>query len=247
MELISAMRDFIRDYKLMAIRPRRGKAPLLKGRFDFHAHHPQLGEVEDSFDIEIDVPETFPKALPVVTETAKKIPRDQAFHVNSDDTLCLGSPLRLLLLVSENPTLTGFAEKCLVPYLFAVSLKLKTGEDLAFGELAHGAPGALDDYVSLFGLKAHDEALQVLLLLGKKKRIANKQRCPCGCRLRLGKCKFNCRLAPFRNLASRSWYREQHQDMLLMLEFAQRRMRNALNLAVHRPSPSQLVVTPNRE
>lgn len=238
MELISAMREFIRDYNLMAIRPRAGKTPLLRGRFDFHAHHPELGEIEDSFDLEIDVPEAFPKRLPVVTETANKIPRKQAFHVNPDDTLCLGSPLRLLLLVSEKPTLTGFAEKCLVPYLFAVSLKLKTGADLAFGELAHGAPGALDDYVALFGLKAHDQALQVLSLLGKKKRIANKQRCPCGCRLRLGKCKFNFRLAPFRKLASRPWYREQHHDMLVMSELAQRRRRHADDLGLSTLSPS---------
>ena len=238
MELISALRDFIRDYKLMAIRPRAGKTPLLKGRFDFHAHHSQFGDIDDSFDLEIDVPIAFPKALPVVTETGNKIPRQQGFHVNPDDTLCLGSPLRLLLLLSRNPTLTGFAEKCLVPYLFAVSLKLKTGKDLAFGELAHGAPGALDDYVSLFGLKTHDQALQVLLLLGKKKRIANKQRCPCGCRLRLGKCSFNRQLAPFRNLASRPWYREQHRDMLLMLELAERRIRNALNVRGSILSPS---------
>src|SRR5438477_6571970 len=102
------MRDFVRDYKLMAIRPRPGKTPLRTGRFEFRARHPEAGEVEDAFDLEIDVPDTFPRELPTVIETGNKIPRTRAYHVNQNDgTLCLGSPLRLLRLLSENPSLTG--------------------------------------------------------------------------------------------------------------------------------------------
>jgi hypothetical protein len=215
------MRDFVRDYKLMAIRPRPGKTPLLKGRFEFSARHPEAGEVEDAFDLEIDVPSTFPGTLPTVTETGNKIPRTLAFHVNqTDGTLCLGSPLRLLVLLSKSPSLTGFADKCLVPYLFAVSKKLETGAPLPFGELDHGAPGALADYQALFGLKSPEQALAALRLLGKKKRVANKHPCPCGCRVRLGRCAFRNRLLPFRALANRPWYRAQFQEMTLMREAA---------------------------
>jgi hypothetical protein len=215
------MREFIRDYKLMAIRPRAGKTPLLKGRFEFRARHPDAGEVQDVFDLEIDVPATFPKTLPTVRETGNRIPRTQAYHVNQADwTLCLGSPLRLLVLLSESPSLTGFAEKCLVPYLFAVSQKLRTGAPLPFGELDHGAPGALADYQALFGLKSSEQALATLRLLGKKKRLANKQLCPCGCRVRLGRCTFRNRLPRLRELASRPWYRAQFQEITLMREAA---------------------------
>jgi hypothetical protein len=69
------MREFIRDYKLMAIRPRAGNTPLLKGRFEFSARNPEFGEIEDAFDLEIDVPRSFPRDLPTVTETGKRIPR----------------------------------------------------------------------------------------------------------------------------------------------------------------------------
>lgn len=199
----------------MAVRPRPGVALRIKGCFRFIGIHSEAGEVEDEFDLEIDVPSQFPKELPTVTETGGRIPHEEGFHVNrTDGTLCLGSPLKLRLLLSPNPTLTGFAENCIVPYLFAISQKLKTGVALPFGELAHGAPGALDDYQELFGLDSPQKALVALAVLGEKIRVANKRLCPCGCRRRLGKCYFRARLHPFRKLAKLRWYRAQHGLML---------------------------------
>ena len=136
--------------------------------------------------------------------------RPGEYHVNqTDNTLCLGSPLSLLLKLSKNPRLDGFAENCLVPYLFAISRKLKTGGSFPFGELAHGQAGILSDYAHLFGLKEAKNVGYVLELLGTKKRRANKLLCPCGCPSRLGRCKFNLRLREFRDLASRSWFRKE--------------------------------------
>ncbi len=208
------MREFVRDYELMAIRPRAGNTPLLKGRFAFIACHPDTGEIKDAFDLEIDVPKNFPRELPTVTEVGGRIPPTKPYHVNQYDySLCLGSPLRLRLLLSAKPSLVGFAETCLVPYLSGISYKLKTGKALPFGELDHGFPGVFADYQVLFGLKSPEQVLATLRVLGKKKRIANKLPCPCGCRLRLGRCLFRMKLIPFRALANRPWYRLQFQEM----------------------------------
>ena len=204
------LREFLRSYPKMAIRPSMGDGLRLIGRFEFVAQHIKEGEIQDAFTLEIIVPNGFPKALPSVTETGGKIPRIGEFHVNQTDwTLCLGSPLSLLLKLSKKPTLDGFAENCIVPYLFAISRKLKSGGALPFGELAHGQAGILTDYAHLFGLKHVDKVKLVLELLGMKKRRANKFQCPCGCRRRLGRCQFNLRLREFRNLASRSWFRNE--------------------------------------
>jgi hypothetical protein len=207
---IPGLRDFLRTYPLMAFRPRPGKPFLVRGRFQFLARHPDAGEVEDVFELEIDVPTAFPRDIPQVTETAGRIPRTSGFHVNqTDGTLCLGSPLRLLSLLSAAPTLSGFSEKCLVPYLFGISQKLRTGRPLPFGELDHGSEGSLRDYQGLFGLDSPDKARMAIYLLGLKKRIANKHPCPCGCRCRLGRCPFNRKLSSFRQLASRCWFRAE--------------------------------------
>ncbi len=176
----------------------------------FGAYHAKEGEIHDSFALQIDVPKAFPKDLPKVRETEGRIPQTGDYHVNQDDrTLCLGSPLSLLLKISKSPTLSGFAENCLVPYLFAISRKLKSGGSLPFGELAHGSKGMLADYIHLFGLKRPEQARYAFQLLGMKKRRANKLLCPCGCGIHLGRCKFN----EFRSLASRSWFRRACQSM----------------------------------
>lgn len=200
---------FLKEYPSMAIRPSTSHGLRLKGIFRFSADHPSHGAVTDSFSLEIIVPESFPRDLPVVLETAGRIPRPGAFHVNGDGSLCLGSYLRLLVKVSREPTLCGFASRCLVPYLYAVSLKLRNGGALVFGELPHYGPGMLQDYAQLFSVTTPERAHQALILLTLKKRIANKRLCPCGCKLRLGRCRFRYRLRDFRKLASRGWYRAQ--------------------------------------
>ncbi|MBK8091525.1 MAG: hypothetical protein IPK32_05950 [Verrucomicrobiaceae bacterium] len=127
----------------------------------------------------------------------------------TDGSLCLGSPIGLLKKLARSPTLVGFAEHCLIPYLYAISHKLIHGGPLLFGELAHGSPGMLADYINIFRLKNPYQVREALLLLGMKKRRANKLPCPCGCGLRTGKCKFNWTLREFRQMAGRRWFRTQ--------------------------------------
>lgn len=193
----------------MAIRPSPDVALRLRGKFEFSAKHPVHGVVTDAFHLQIDVPVGFPRELPEVTEIGGRIPRLGQFHVNGDGSLCLGSHLRLLIKLNAAPTLSGFASSCVIPYLYAISLKLKYGGKLVFGELAHYGPGMLQDYAQMFALCTTEQVRYVLVLLGLKKRIANKKRCPCGCGVRLGRCRFNHRLLPFRKIASRGWFRRQ--------------------------------------
>ena len=161
---------------------------------------------ERAFQIRI---RPIPQDLLIVHELGGRIPRKRSFHVNpGDNSLCLGSRLRLLLAVTEQPSLVRFAKTFLIPYLFAVSRKLRQGGDFAFGELAHGSPGELADCVDLFGVSTTDQARIILHYLGMKKRRANKLPCPCGCGKRLGMCSFNRRLEIFRQLAERSWFRK---------------------------------------
>lgn len=208
---IPGLREFLRDYPQMAIRPAADQHLRLKGRFAFVAHHAKEGEIRDSFALQIDVSKAFPRDLPKVIETDGRIPRTGDFHIYSDGMLCLGSPISVLLKLSKSPTLIGFTENCLVPYLFAISRKLKSGGPLPFGELDHGSRGMLADYAQLFRLKHPEQVRYALQLLGIKKRRANKLPCPCGCGIRLGRCKFNARLREFRALASRNWFRMEHQ------------------------------------
>ena len=209
---IPGIQEFLRDYPKMVARPAPARAFLLKGRFAFKATSDKAGEITDEYTLEIMIPSGFPDVLPSVTETGRKIPRSGGFHVNSKDgTLCLGSPLRLMAELSKDPTLIGFADRCLVPYLFAISHKLRFHGPLPFNELEHGLPGVIADYADLFRLKSPGQVQYAVRLLGMKKRRANKLPCPCNCGKRLGKCSFNDRLRQFRRIASRRWFRSEAQ------------------------------------
>jgi len=204
---LNSLSQFLDDYPGMSTAPCLDAGVCLRGKFRFKANVPGSDEIEDSYKLEIAVPDKFPRTLPKVKETGGKIPRDGNFHVNPDGTLCLGSPLRLLKKVHGVPSLSGFADKCLVPYLYAVSYKLIHGGDFVFGELGHGDQGIVDDYSVMLGLKERHQITQAIQLLGVKKRIANKRPCPCGCGKRLGACPFHHKLNEFRKMAPVAWFK----------------------------------------
>ena len=204
---IPGLRQFLVCNPELSIYPSRSNHTLVKGAFSFSAATKGHERIDDTYQLEFIIPDTFPDELPLVTETGGRIPRDGKHHVNpGDNTLCLGSPLRLFFLIREDRTLITFVEKCLVPYLYAISHKLRFGGEFLFGELAHGNEGIITDYMNLFGLVGREQVLDTLKILGKRKRIANKRPCPCGCGKRLGACDFRWRINKFRLVASRRWF-----------------------------------------
>ncbi len=207
--MVPGLEQFLTEFPRMALRPGADSVLLLRGIFDFTAQRKGGALITDAYALSIRIPQDFPADLPTVVELERKIPRDGNHHVNSDETLCLGAPLRLLRALAHEPTLIGFVHTCVVPYLYAVSHKLRFGGPFVFDELAHGAKGVLADYADLFKLARPTQAEAALRLLGMKKRRANKLRCPCGCGRRVGVCRLNSRLKEFRLLASRSWFRAQ--------------------------------------
>jgi hypothetical protein len=205
--------EFLADYQGMSLAPSRGSDFKLKGDFSFRAA-PKNGDVlADSFAIEILVHATFPNSLPEVREVGGRIPKDGKHHVNPNTSLCLGSPLRLLDKVHKKPNLVGFAEKCLVPFLYAVSKKLRDGGQFVFSELAHGEQGIVVDYIAMFGFVARCQVIQALELIGMKRRIANKKPCPCACGRRLGRCGLRLKINRFRSMMPRSWFKKHVADL----------------------------------
>lgn len=207
-EIIPELGTFLTDYPDMTVSLSTKGAVILSGSFSFLASPDELPEITDTYSLKIEIQEDFPSSIPMVYETKGKIPRDGNHHVNPapDNSLCLGSPLRLKWKINNKPTIVGFAEECLVPYLYSISHKLNIGT-FPFGELDHGTAGIIEDYVDLMNLPTLDQVRHTLFLLGKKKRWANKKPCPCGCGKRLGACHYHFHLIKIRKLADRSWFK----------------------------------------
>jgi hypothetical protein len=192
-------------YPDLRLRPSHGAGSLvIAGELAFTASDRHgNNSVTDAFDVELRVLPKFPAEPPIVRETGGRVPR--TFHTNPDRTLCLGSPLRLRMRLKERPDLLAFVEGSLIPYFYAL-VRHQRGEELPFGELAHGDRGLLDEYRYLLGARDDQTCVALLNLLGVKKRIANKQPCPCGSGRRVGCCHHRA-LNRLRPAASRAWFR----------------------------------------
>lgn len=172
-------------YEHLRLLPSKDGAVNLRGAIEFSASASGCSTVTDRYEISVHVPEVYPTELPVVHETNGRIPAD--FHKLQKNALCLGSPFRLWLLVKQNLSLLNFIERVVIPYLYAYSL-YEAGEAMPFGELRHGTPGLLDDLAEMFGSCDPTATRAYLQAMKQKKRIANKRPCPCGSRVRLGRC-----------------------------------------------------------
>lgn len=173
-------------YPELALVPSRSRVgATLAGVLRIDHQGPDSTSVQASYAIEMQVPLAFPKALPRVVETERTIPRD--FHRNPDNSLCLGSPLALHLAIREGPTVSGFIERAVVPYLYGHAVFSRFGE-MPFGELDHGYAGLAHDARRIFRLPGRTSPEEFFRLAGMKRRVANKRSCPCHSGLRLGRC-----------------------------------------------------------
>ncbi len=208
---------FLTQYPLMSLRPSIKNIIVFEGHIDFYCECNNSEPVQGRFKIRIEVNPTFPDSIPDVFEIGNKIPKSLDYHTYSDGKLCLGSPIRLRVIIKKNPTISGFVQKCIIPHLYSCSIKLKNGGQFVAGELKHGKLGLYDDYKSIFNTDSNKQILSTLTALSNKKRIANKRSCPCGCGKRLGACKFHLSINEYRNVAPRSWFKKHYFEMTNLL------------------------------
>lgn len=202
--------DPFRDaYPDMRLGPGRPDQLVLVGQFEFSASKDGVA-IRDQYELEVLIPKTFPMDLPKSFERGGRIA--STFHTNPDGSMCLGSPLRLAQRVATQPTLTGYANSCVVPYLYAHSY-LKQHGNLPWDDLPHGDVGILLDYLKMFRAKYADEVVAFLALLSGRRRVANKRPCPCRSGRRLGACHART-ISRYRRVWSRAKFSSECKKMM---------------------------------
>ncbi len=196
-------------YPDMRLGPGRPDQLVLVGQFEFTGSKDGVA-ITDQYDVEVEIPKSFPLDLPRARERGGRIA--STFHTNPDGSMCLGSPLRLAQRVDAEPTLTGYAESCLVPYLYAHSYLMRHGK-LPWDDLPHGDVGILLDYLKMFRARYADEVVAFLALLSGRRRVANKRPCPCSSGRRLGACHART-ISRYRRVWSRAKFRSECEKMM---------------------------------
>lgn len=200
------LEELLRRYPGLRIIPIKDDELILSGKVAFRLQGPDHGPIEDAYTIEIRVPPDFPERVPTAEEVSGRIPEE--FHKLDANRLCLASPTELRLKLALSPTLLTFVEKFVIPYLFSFSYFTQHGM-MPFGELEHGSKGIYQYLGDLFDAPAHPGIEQFVLLAAMKKRLANKQPCPCRSGRRLGRCHHR-RINRLRDRLGRGWFQQEY-------------------------------------
>lgn len=159
---------------------------IVRGTLHFSASYQALDVLDDEYTIELTLPEGYPREVPTARELLE---RTKGFHTYNDGTLCLGAPLAVRMAFERNPTLVGFVENCLIPYLYSFSYLNLYGK-LPFGELSHGGEGILEFYQELFSIKDAMAVLGLLRILADADYRGHLE-CPCGSGVKVRNCHGN--------------------------------------------------------
>lgn len=115
--LKGGMEELLRKYPELRLQPTKRDETIIAGSLKFSAQTRDQKLIFDRYEISVSVPSDYPKTIPLVQETAMRIPRD--FHKLDSGHLCLGSPTRLRMILAETPSLLSFLSDA----LFLISMK----------------------------------------------------------------------------------------------------------------------------
>ena len=149
----------------------------VSGALSFEASHDRLATIADTFEIDLLVPEGYPNRLPRVRETGARIVGDYD-HAYADGRLCLAVPVEERRIFAQQPSLLGFVNGLVVPYLYGYCHWERHGEH-PFGKQKHGAEGIVQFYVERLQLKDDMAALAIVAFLFEH-GYRGHHACPCG-------------------------------------------------------------------
>lgn len=198
--------ELLASYPDLRIVPSPDAALRVRGELHFHVRGPDDVTIEDSYQIELRIPPSFPATVPAVFENGGRIPK--TYHKLDDSSLCLAAPTELRLRTGPDTTISTFVETFVVPYLFGYSYREKHGVS-PYGELEHGRDGLRQHFAALFGVPDRAAAMEFVRLASLKKRPANKVACPCGSGRRLGRCHHTI-VNELRAKLGRAWFASQY-------------------------------------
>lgn len=195
--------------------PSRDSDLVVGGTLAFRVVGPDREEIADEYEVELRVPHRFPTSLPTARETARRI--SESYHKLEGDLLCLAAATELRMRLTLSPTLLTLVEGFVIPYLYGHSYFIKHHGKMPYGELSHGDKGIRECLAAMFGARQPNSAEEFLRLAGMKKRVANRQPCPCGSGRRLGRC-HNRNVNRLRRRMGRGWFRTEYTKVLNSLD-----------------------------
>ena len=187
---------------------------IVAGQLSFRASIDELPLISDAFCISMHIQGAYSKTLPSVFETGEKID-PQYKHRFQDKSLCLGVPIEQRLKFCQEPSLLGFVNNLVIPYLYGYCYSRKYGKH-PFGERSHGG-GIVEYLVEALQLKNELDVLAVVEYFRTYGFNARK-RCPC----KSGRRVRHCHAEILRELHNSCTWEELQSDLNRAEEYCSR-------------------------
>jgi len=139
----------------------------------------------DRFQVKILIPPDFPDNIPMVCETAGRIPVDPDWHTYAKGALCVIVPEEWLLN-PESKSILAFLDGPLRNYFLGHAFA-ESGLKRPMGERPHGSAGLLETYGEWVGSKERTVVENYLMCLSMEK-IPRQWFCPCGSGQKIRRC-----------------------------------------------------------
>lgn len=132
----------------------------------------------DTYDVKILIPPTYPKDIPILLETGKKIIRHSDWHTSSEGVCCLATRAKIFYDLSDGISLKKWLDKFAHPFLANHQYRLRNHK-YAHEEFSHGTKGIIEGWEKITGIKNSHTILEHLRwIIGYKTQSKNL---PCFC------------------------------------------------------------------
>jgi hypothetical protein len=175
--------ELVEQYSWLALTGTNHDTWVVQGMLEFSATYEGAG-MNDLFHIELTITKDYPNIPPIAKEIGGRIPKE--FHKFPDGSLCLGAPLEVRTKFTKNPSLLGFVNEQVIPFLFSFCYFQQHGR-MPFGELSHGGKGILEYYAQLFNVTSEITTVELLKILAENNYKGHHD-CPCGSGKRIRNC-----------------------------------------------------------
>jgi len=141
----------------------------------------------DHYSVEIEIPNDYPEAIPLVREIGGRLPKIADRHLNSDGTACLFYPEERLSVYPTNSTIIDFIKGPVYKFFleqtyFDLTAKRDGKGIWLYGEWKHGEDGAIEFYSEKLdiNIRNKEELLKILRNYVTKEEIKGHWDCYCG-------------------------------------------------------------------
>lgn len=140
---------------------------------------PDNGKVWDVYEVRILVSPNYPRTIPTLIETGKKIERIDDLHIDENGVCCLAPRVEEFLILGYQYNLADFIKKLVIPFLANQKLISLGEKSWNIGEYSHFGQGVLEYYKEKLGISSMEHVLSCIRYLSGSYKLGRNDPCFC--------------------------------------------------------------------